>query len=105
MESITTDDSNKPEVIVIVDLQGQVELLDESDNNLGQAKKGDRLTNGMKIVTAPGAVADLAFSNGLIMQLQENSRFDIATFSHEPYEFVFINDAKLNATDLEKFAD
>ena len=105
LESITSDDSKKPGVIVIVHLQGKVELLDETDSNLGQAKKGDRLTNGMKIVTASGAIADLAFSNGFIMQLQENSRFDVATFSHEPYEFVFINGAKLNARDLDKFAD
>ena len=39
------------------------------------------------------------------MQIQENSRFTVAEFEHEPCEFVFSNGVTLNARDVEKFGD
>jgi hypothetical protein len=95
----------KPGIVVILDFEGKVELIDAEGYSSGQVSKGDKVETVVYITTGPGARADIAFSNGLLMQIQENSRFTVADFAHEPYEFVFSNGVTLDARDVDKFGD
>jgi hypothetical protein len=105
LEESAAQESMQEGIVAILEVTGQVELIDAEDNNLGPATKGTKIGNGISIATGPGARVDLAFSNGLVMQIQENSRFTVADFEHEPYEFVFSNGVALNARDVDKFGE
>lgn len=105
LEQTSYDQELVPGTVVVLESQGPVELIDAEGKTVGTVAKRDKIMNGFSIATGPGAVVDLAFSTGLLMQIQENSRFTIADFVHEPYEMLFSKGVAMNASEAKKSGD
>lgn len=71
--------------IVVTAVQGAVLFTTPADAEPKPLKKGDVLRQGATILTGKGAVADLAFSNGSVMQVAEGSKFVIQEFLQTPW--------------------
>ena len=80
------DEGLKQGVILVTEVQGGVLFSTPEQAEPKPLKKGDRLKQGATILTSKNSVADLAFSNGSVMQVAENSKFVIQEFSQSPWE-------------------
>ena len=99
----TTD--RKPGITVIVEATGAVQIIDKPGAAPQPVEKGQLVPEGATLVTGQDGRVDLALSNGAFFQIQENSRFSIAQFDQEAYEFVFSNSEAVRRRDVEKMGE
>jgi hypothetical protein len=77
----------QPGYILIMDVVGDVKILSARDPDGSAPAKGTNLAAGDTIVTGAGARAALAFSNGSLFEVAENSKFSVQEYLQEPWKF------------------
>lgn len=97
------DSDKRDGVTVVVELAGKVEIVEMEGAKPKPLEKGARVPVGATLLVGPNSRLDLAFSNGALFQLLENSKFTIGEFEQEAYEFVFTNGAAIRPRELKDF--
>jgi hypothetical protein len=77
----------QPGYIFIMDVAGDVKILSARDPAGSAPAKGTNLAAGDTVVTGAGARAALAFSNGSLFEVTENSKFSVQEYLQEPWKF------------------
>lgn len=77
----------QPGYILVMEVAGDVKILSGRDSNGTVPTKGTNLAAGDTIVTGTGARAALAFSNGSLYEVAENSKFSVQEYLQEPWTF------------------
>jgi hypothetical protein len=77
----------QPGYILVMEVVGDVKILSGRDSNGTVPTKGMNLAAGDTIVTGSGARAALAFSNGSLYEVAENSKFSVQEYLQEPWTF------------------
>lgn len=84
-ESLAAEEMRRG-VVVVTAVKGEVFVSTPLNPEPMPLKKGDMLRQGATIIAAKDAVADLAFSNGTVMQVSENSKFVIQEFMQTSWD-------------------
>ena len=80
-EAPKAPESTKPGTTVVVDVTGKVQVFEKGATEGKDIKKGEKIPVGATLDVGAGGRIDFALSNGVVIQLQENSRFTIEDFS------------------------
>jgi hypothetical protein len=71
--------------IIAARVEGHVDAISKADGKSRVLHDRDALTDGMRIVTAPGASVILVFSNGASVDVGGDSTLDIDEFMQDPF--------------------
>src|ERR1700678_4507628 len=71
--------------IIAARVEGHVDAISKADGQSRVLDDGDALSEGMRVVTGPGANAILVFSNGASVDLAADSSLDIDQFEQDPF--------------------
>lgn len=77
----------QPGYILVMEVEGDVNILRGRDSEGSDAVKGANLAAGDTVVTGAGARVALAFSNGSLFEVTENSKFSVQEYLQEPWKF------------------
>lgn len=77
----------QPGYILVVEAVGDAKILTPEKPEGAVAAEGMNLRIGDQVVTANGARVGLAFSNGSLFEVSENSKFSVQEFLQEPWKF------------------
>lgn len=77
----------EPGYISVIDVAGDAKILTTGQPDGSVPAKGMNLRIGDTVVTGPGGRVGLAFSNGSLFEVAENSRFSVQEFLQEPWKF------------------
>jgi hypothetical protein len=92
LSAAAQDSSNReanlqPGNILVMDVVGDVKILGDRNPNGSSPAKGTNLAAGDTIVTGAGGRVGLAFSNGSLFEVLENSKFSVQEYLQEPWKF------------------
>ena len=79
-------DEMKRGSVVVTEVQGGVLFANPANPEPRPLKKGDVIKQGATILTGGNASASLAFSNGSVVKVDQNSKFVIEKFMQSPWE-------------------
>ncbi len=77
----------EPGYISVIDAAGDAKILTPDQPDGAVPAKGMNLRIGDTVVTGTGGRVGLAFSNGSLFEVSENSRFSVQEFLQEPWKF------------------
>ena len=86
-DSASREANLQPGNILVMDVVGDVKILGDQNPNGSLPAKGTNLAVGDTIVTGAGGRVGLAFSNGSLFEVSENSKFSVQEYLQEPWEF------------------
>jgi hypothetical protein len=86
-ESVIVGANLQPGYILVVDAVGDAKILTPEKPKGAIAATGMNLRIGDTVVTSAGARVGLAFSNGSLFEVSENSKFSVQEYLQEPWKF------------------
>jgi len=86
-DSADREGNLQPGYILVLSVVGDVKILGDRNPNGSVPTKGTNLGTGDTIVTGVGGRVGLAFSNGSLFEVSENSKFSVQEYLQEPWEF------------------
>jgi hypothetical protein len=84
--------------IIAARVEGHVDAIMKADGQSRVLHDGDAVSDGTRIVTAPGATVILVFSNGATVDVAQESSLDIDQFEQDP----FASDEKVSDMKTEQ---
>jgi hypothetical protein len=86
-DSASSSSGMQPGYILVVEAVGDAKILTPEKPEGAVAAAGMNLRIGDHVVTATGGRVGLAFSNGSLFEVSENSKFSVQEFLQEPWKF------------------
>jgi hypothetical protein len=86
-DSATSESALQPGYILLMEVIGDVKILNAENPNGVPPQTGANLAVGDTIVTGAGSKVGLAFSNGSLFEVTENSKFSVQEYLQEPWKF------------------
>lgn len=86
-ESVARSSEQQTGTIMIIDVSGDAKVLTSEKPDGVPATKGMNLRIGDTVVTGPGGKVSLAFSNGSLFEVTENTKFSVQEYLQEPWTF------------------
>lgn len=87
--SLAENPDHRPGLIVVAKVVGQVEATRDQGKTTQRLKKSDTLSETYTVMVGAASSVTLAFSNGAIISLLENTTMVISQFLQDPFSYPF----------------